>query len=148
MMNSPEHIVVFDGVCNLCDWSIRFIAQRDYKKMYYFCPLQSQMGQSILKKMNFPQTDFKTILLVENDRIFTESTAVLRIAKDFSFPWSLISWFLIVPKFIRDAVYRVISNNRYAWFGKKDVCMIPTHELQERFLDNSKDSTQEKHHVA
>src|SRR5258706_4489970 len=127
-------VVLFDGVCNLCNSSVQFIIKHDKKKQFLFASLQGRSGQELLKKFDLPATDFNSFVLVEKDRVYTRSTAALRIAKQLSGGWKLIYGFIIVPGFIRNAIYNWIARNRYKWFGKKDECMIPTRELKERFL--------------
>jgi predicted DCC family thiol-disulfide oxidoreductase YuxK len=128
-------IVLFDGVCNLCNSSVQFIIKHDKKKQFLFASLQGEFGQEVLKKNNFSTESLNTLILIEGDKIFTRSTGVLRMMKHLGGGWSLLYGFIIFPKFIRDAVYNWVSKNRYKWFGKKDECMIPTKELKERFLD-------------
>jgi predicted DCC family thiol-disulfide oxidoreductase YuxK len=128
-------IVLFDGVCNLCNSSVQFIIKHDKKKQFLFASLQGEFGQEVLKKNNFSTESLNTLILIEGDKIFTRSTGVLRMMKHLGGGWSLLYGFIIFPKFIRDAVYNWVSKNRFKWFGKKDECMIPTKELKERFLD-------------
>ena len=135
MENSNNKIVLFDGVCNLCNNSVQFILKRDKKKKFLFASLQGKFGQEVLKKHNFSTESLNTLILMEGDKIFTRSTGVLRMMKHLGGGWSLLYGFIIFPAFIRDAVYNWVSKNRYKWFGKKDECMIPTAELKARFLD-------------
>lgn len=137
MIDLPEHkkIVLFDGVCNLCNHSIQQIIKRDHRDLFRFASLQSEYAQDLADQFALPVDELKSIVLVESDGKFaTESTAVLRIAKDLK-GVSFLSIFLKVPKKWRDAVYRFIARNRYKWFGKKDHCMIPTPQLKAKFLD-------------
>jgi predicted DCC family thiol-disulfide oxidoreductase YuxK len=135
MESSNNKIVLFDGVCNLCNSSVQFIIKHDKKKQFRFASLQGKFGQEVLKKNNFSSESLNTLILIEEDKIFTRSTGVLRMLKHLGGGWSLLYGFIILPAFIRDAVYNWVSKNRYKWFGKKDECMIPTKELKERFLD-------------
>lgn len=133
---SDKNLVLFDGVCNLCNSSVQLIIKRDKKDIFRFASLQSDLGKSLTNNTE-PQTEssLKSIVLIESDgRRYTKSTAALRIARHLS-GYSWLSVFLILPKFIRDFFYDVIARNRYRWFGKKDECMIPTPELQSKFLD-------------
>jgi len=134
-MNIEKPVVLFDGVCNLCNRSVQFIIKRDKKKKILFASLQGKMGQEVLKKFNLPADDFNSFILVQGDHIYTRSTAVLRMLKKLGRGWNFLYVFIIVPKFIRNAVYNWIARNRYKWYGKRDECMIPTPELRERFLD-------------
>ena len=135
MENSNNKIVLFDGVCNLCNSSVQFIIKHDKKKQFLFASLQGKFGQEVLKKNNFSTESLNTLILIEGDKIFTRSTGVLRMLKHLGGRWSLLYGFIIFPAFIRDAVYNWVSKNRYKLFGKKDECMIPAKELKERFLD-------------
>jgi len=132
----PTHIIFFDGVCNLCNSSVNFIIKRDRKNIFYFASLQSDVAKDILGK-NYPSSGtFDTILYLENNKLFTYSTAILRIGKKLPFPYPLFYAFIIVPPFIRNYIYGIISRNRYKWFGKKDQCMIPAPGLKAKFLDS------------
>lgn len=128
-------IILFDGVCNLCNGAVRFIIRRDHKKRFRFASLQSKTGEAYLQRYNLRTSGLYSILLIKNDRVYDRSAAVLQIAKNLSGLWPVMYCFIIVPPFIRDAVYRVISKNRYRFFGKKDQCMIPTPELKARFIE-------------
>lgn len=129
-----QPIVLFDGVCNLCNRGVQFIIKRDKRKQFLFASLQGMTGQELLKKFNLPADNFNSFLLVEGDCVYTRSTAALRMLKKSGGGWKWLCIFIIVPPFIRDIVYNWIARNRYKWFGKKDECMIPTPELRERFL--------------
>lgn len=128
-------IVLFDGVCNLCESSVQTIINKDPKGQFLFASLQSDVGQALLKKFNRSTQDLDTVILVEGNKHYTKSSAVLRITKRFKGAWPLMYGFWIVPKFLRDMVYSFIARNRYKWYGKKDQCMMPTLELKARFLD-------------
>ncbi|OJJ14968.1 hypothetical protein BKI52_41175 [marine bacterium AO1-C] len=131
--NNP--IVLFDGVCNLCESSVQTIIKKDAQGKFRFASLQSEVGQAYLKKFNRPTEDLDTVILIEGDKYYTKSSAALRIIKGFKGVWPLMYGFIIIPKFIRDKVYSYIAQNRYKWYGKKDQCMMPTPELKARFLD-------------
>ncbi len=132
-MGREHAVILFDGVCNLCNSSVNLIIDLDRKKEFLFSSLQSDEGQALLKE-NQLNTSPETIVLVKEGKIYQKSTAVLHICRKLIFPLPLLYGFIIVPKTIRDAVYDFIAANRYKWFGKKDSCRIPTPELQERFL--------------
>ena len=132
---ADRSIILFDGVCNLCNSSVQFIIKHDKKKQFLFTSLQSDAGQEILLQNKIENLNFKTILLVENNNLFTKSTAILKISKKLNGIYPLFYAFIIVPTFIRDGIYNFISKNRYQWFGKKESCMIPTEDLKERFLE-------------
>jgi len=116
-------IVLFDGVCHLCQWSVRFIIECDPKGIFKFVSLQDH-----------PQYGEGSVVLVEGDEVHRESSAALRIAKRLKGPIKLLYAFIIVPRPARDVVYRFIARNRYKWFGKDDACWLPTPELKARFL--------------
>jgi predicted DCC family thiol-disulfide oxidoreductase YuxK len=126
-------IVFFDGVCNLCSSSVQFIIRHDRHNRFKFASLQSHLADSELKGKGLKYLD--SIVLEENDKVYTRSTAVLRIASKLSFPVNLLVIFLVIPAFIRNPVYQFVANNRYKWFGKKDICWVPTPELKSKFLD-------------
>lgn len=133
-MEKHQAIILFDGVCNLCDKSVQFILKRDKKAYFRFAALQSDEGQERLKELGKDQSSFSSIVLMENGKVYEKSTAALRIARHLSGAWPLLYGFIIVPRFIRDAVYGWIAKNRYRWFGKKNHCMMPKPEWKERFL--------------
>lgn len=137
MKNLPNHIILFDGVCNLCNSSVNFVIRHDKRNIFHFASLQWNVAKDLLEESYPEGDDFQTILYYENGKIFDKSTAVLRIARQFGFPWKFAYGFIIIPRFIRDAVYMIISRNRYKWFGKRDKCMIPSPELKNKFLSSS-----------
>ncbi|HTE12522.1 MAG TPA: thiol-disulfide oxidoreductase DCC family protein [Chitinophagaceae bacterium] len=133
--NENKKIVLFDGVCNLCSNSVQFILKRDKKNQFLFGSLQGKTGQDYLKKFNLPANTFNSFMLVEDDTLYARSAAALRMLKHLGGGWSLLYAFIIVPQFIRDAIYNLVAKNRYKWFGKKDACWIPTPALKAKFLD-------------
>ena len=128
-------IIFFDGVCNLCSSSVQFIIKHDPQRYFRFASLQSNLGQSILNKFQLPAADFGSFLLYENGQLFTKSTAALRVLKKMNQLFPLAYGLIIIPAFIRNGVYDIIAKNRYRWFGKKEVCWIPTPELSALFID-------------
>ncbi len=128
-------IILFDGVCNLCNNSVHFIIKRDKKKRFLFTSLQSDAARDILLQFQLKNSEMDSILFIENGKIYQKSDAILKIVKHLNGMWKISYGFIIIPKFIRDYVYIIIAKNRYRWFGKREVCMIPTKELQMRFLD-------------
>jgi predicted DCC family thiol-disulfide oxidoreductase YuxK len=128
-------VIVFDGVCNLCSASVRFIIARDPAARFRFAALQSEAAKRLLASVPHPDPLPDAIVLVDGSRAFTRSTAALRIARRLTFPWLLLYAFIFVPRVIRDAVYDLIAARRYRWFGKRDECMVPTPDLRARFLD-------------
>lgn len=128
-----KRIVLFDGECNFCDASVQFIIKHDPKGLFQFASLQSEVGEKLLKEYRVPKnTD--SIVLIEEDMYYTDSTAALKIAKNLSGLWKLFYAFIVFPKPIRTSVYRWVAKNRYKWFGKKQYCMLPTMEQRKRFL--------------
>jgi predicted DCC family thiol-disulfide oxidoreductase YuxK len=134
-MNKHEHILLFDGVCNLCNGLVQFIIKRDKKAIFTFASLQSEYGQSVLRKYGLPQTEYNSLVYLRNNTLYLKSSASLLILKDLKGIWSIFYIFIGVPKFLRDPIYTFISRNRYRFFGKRDVCMIPTLEIQNRFIE-------------
>jgi predicted DCC family thiol-disulfide oxidoreductase YuxK len=132
-MNKSD-VILFDGICNFCNSTINFIIKRDKKKLIRFAPLQSDAGQQLLTAFNLSTTEFHSFIYIENGKVFTESTAALRVCKKLTALWPLLYGFIIVPKFIRNGIYKWISKNRYKWFGQKNQCMIPSPEIRNRFL--------------
>ena len=125
-------VLLFDGVCTLCNGSVRFIIERDPAGTFQFAPLQSNAARRVLQDAAQPLPD--SFVLVENGRLFMRSTAALRVARGLGWPWSLAYIGIIVPRPLRDWVYDLIARNRYRWFGKSDVCMVPTADVRSRFL--------------
>lgn len=139
-MSAP--VVLFDGVCNFCNASVDFLLERERDHELRFAALQSDAardlvhaaGGAALVERLVGDGDPSSIALVEDGRVYTESTAALRIAKHLRAPWRWLRIFVIVPRPLRDAVYRWIAKNRYRWFGKSEHCRVPTPELRARFL--------------
>ena len=127
-------IVLFDGVCNFCNGSVNFMIEHDSAGYFKFAPLQSDTGKALLDKFGINPTAIDSIILVEDDKAYTYSTAALRIARKLGGIWS---WFYIlrfVPRPVRDFFYKLFATYRYKFFGNKDMCMMPTPEIRERFL--------------
>lgn len=127
-------MVLFDGVCNLCNTTVQKLIKIDQDHILKFASLQSDFGQKILKEFNFDQQEFDSIIYLSNGKIFMRSDAVLKIASDLGGLWSVLRIFKIIPAKFRNSVYDWVANNRYRWFGKKESCWVPTPELQARFL--------------
>ena len=128
-------VVLFDGVCNLCTGTVQFVIERDTEGAFRFASLQSDAGQALLERFDLPTDDFDSFVLVEGEEYHTRSAAVLRIAKRLGGVYALLYPFRFVPRVIRDGVYDVVADHRYRVFGRKDQCMMPTPELESRFLD-------------
>lgn len=132
-MNSHK-IILFDGVCNLCNSSIQKVIENDDKNIFQFASLQSDFGQGFLKKNDFNQDEFNSIILIDGEKFYTQSDAALRIGKELKGIYKISKYLLWIPKFIRNTVYKYISRNRYNWFGKKESCWMPTPELKQKFI--------------
>lgn len=128
-------IILFDGVCNLCNGAINFIIKRNSKATLKFASLQSDTGKQLLKEYNIDPLKTDSIVLIDLNKAFLKSDAALHIAKDLDYAYPLLYSFMIIPAFIRNSIYDLIARNRYKWFGKKESCMIPTPDLKSRFLD-------------
>ena len=130
-----DAVVLFDGVCNLCNGVVAFLLPRDSAGRLRFAPLQSEAGQLLLERHGLSTTDFDTIVLVEGDRAYTMSTAAIRIAELLGWPYRAARIARIVPAGIRDRLYDVVAGNRYDWFGRKEQCMVPDDDVSDRFLE-------------
>lgn len=133
--SSHQPIILFDGVCNLCNAAVQRVIKHDPDKRFKLGSLQSEKGQEILNRYQLDHPDLSSFVLIENNKAYTRSTAALRVARSLKGLWSLLYGFIIVPPFIRDRVYNFIAKNRYRWFGKKDSCMIPEAGVKDRFID-------------
>ncbi|MBL0254670.1 MAG: thiol-disulfide oxidoreductase DCC family protein [Chitinophagaceae bacterium] len=133
-MVSSSPIILFDGICNLCNRSIQFVIKHDKEKVYRFAAFQSKAGQKLLQQYNLPLKQYSSFLLIENNKAYSQSTAALKVAKNLSGLVKLAVVFNIVPAGIRNIVYNFVARNRYQWFGKKESCMVPTQDLKARFL--------------
>ncbi|HWB24275.1 MAG TPA: DCC1-like thiol-disulfide oxidoreductase family protein [Chitinophagaceae bacterium] len=128
-------VILFDGICNLCDSSVQFVIRHDSKRKFRFASLQSTFGQEVLRQFKLPPMELNSFILLENNTLYTRSTGALKVAKKLD---GMISWlyaFIIVPPFMRNAVYNFIARNRYKWFGKKDACWLPSPALRDLFWD-------------
>lgn len=128
-------VILFDGVCNLCHSIVQFVIKRDKKNVFRFASLQSEFGQLLLKKFGLPEKSFDSFILYKDGRIYTKSTGALMVAKQLQGAWPLLYPFIILPPFLRNAVYGFVANNRYKWFGKKESCWVPSHELKIKFIN-------------
>lgn len=128
-------IVLFDGACNLCEASVKFLIRNDKKDAFRFASLQSEIGQELLKKFNLPTQKHDSFVLIIDKKIYLRSSAALKICNYLGGFWRLCKIFWLIPKPLRDTVYDFIAKNRYKWFGKKSECMLPTPEIRKRFLE-------------
>ncbi len=134
-METTKSIVLFDGVCNLCNGAVQFIINRDREGRFSFASLQSAAGQAHLRQFGLATDAFDTFVLVEGGKAYTRSTAALRIARRLPGAWQLLYALMIVPRPLRDWMYGLVARNRYRLFGRRDSCMMPTPELRAKFLD-------------
>ncbi len=130
-----RYIIIFDGVCNFCNGSINFIIKRDPNNIFVFVPIQSKKAQSLIETHQASNVGVDTFLLIKNGACYYRTDAALEIVKDLSGLWYILKIFKIFPNVVRDYFYRAFARNRYALFGKKDVCMVPTAENKNRFLE-------------
>ena len=133
-MKQDTSIILFDGVCNLCNGTVHFLLKRDKKECFRFAALQSASGQKLLKHHELSSTDLDTFVLIAEGCCYTKSTAALIVTKKLGQGWPLLYGFIIVPQFMRDFVYSLIAKHRYRIFGKKKQCMVPAPEVEHRFL--------------
>ncbi len=131
-----KKLVLFDGVCNLCDNAVQFIIKHDKKDRFRFASLQSDLGKRLLEERGLdPDTIDSVVLIDPGVAYYRKSSAALEIARELSGGYSLLKNFLALPEGFRDLIYDLVANNRYKWFGKKEECMIPTPDLKQKFLD-------------
>jgi predicted DCC family thiol-disulfide oxidoreductase YuxK len=133
-MTIPDHLVIFDGVCNFCNSAVNFIIRNDRKAEFHFVPFQSDISKDILRSEKIPLHYFNSIIYVNKGKAYYKSTAVLKILKQLGGLYQLYYIFIIVPPFIRDFFYDRIAKNRYRLFGKREACMVPTPEVRNKFL--------------
>ena len=134
-MKSNGGVILFDGVCNLCNGFVRFVVERDRVGYFKFASLQSEKGRELLRRFAPEKVDkIDTIVLIEDDKIYFKSTAALRIAKKLNAAWPIAYGLVVIPNFIRNGVYDFIATNRYKWFGRKDECPLPTPDTAKRFI--------------
>lgn len=134
-MIQDNKIILFDGVCNLCNSSVQYVIKRDKGNVYRFAALQSEIGKKLVEERGIDTSQVDSIILIEPGvAYYTKSTAALKIAQSFGGVWQVVSVFEWIPEKIRDWVYDYIAQNRYKWYGRKDACMIPTPELKSKFL--------------
>nr|WP_175991633.1 thiol-disulfide oxidoreductase DCC family protein [Bacillus sp. Marseille-Q1617] len=126
-------IILFDGICNLCNNSVRFIMQRDPMQEFKFASLQSEAGKRFREQYHIPESTDSIVLIMEGE-VYLESTAALKIASRLKWPWKIFRILFMIPKPVRDRLYKWIAANRYKWFGRKDACMIPSKDERDRFL--------------
>tara|TARA_B100000949_G_scaffold225031_1_gene228898 strand:- start:57 stop:452 length:396 start_codon:yes stop_codon:yes gene_type:complete len=129
-----QKIILFDGVCNLCNGAIQFVIKHDRKSVFKFAAIQTEEGKKLLQKFNIDPAKTDSLILIANDKAYIKSSAALRIARELDHLLPLLYIFILIPGFIRHGIYDLIAKNRYNWFGKRESCMMPTEELNSRFL--------------
>jgi predicted DCC family thiol-disulfide oxidoreductase YuxK len=134
MESSKYHIILFDGICNLCNSSVQFVIKHDKKGRFRFASLQSDFGKTQIQKFQIDLSKTDSVIYIFDNKAYTQSMAALKIAKQLDGAWPTIYILIIIPRFLRDCIYNYIAKNRYKWFGKKESCMVPNAELKSRFL--------------
>jgi len=135
MNNSEVNIVLFDGVCNLCNKTVKFIIRNDSNAKFRFASVQSESGQLLLGQLGLSLDHFDSLVYISDKQFYLKSMAVLRILQTLGGGWKLLYVFVIIPRFLRDGMYNLIAKWRYKWFGKSETCMIPSLEYRARFLE-------------
>lgn len=133
-MNPPDHLVLFDGVCNFCTASVQFMLRHDRRGLLRFASIQSELGRSLYRSAGLDPDRFDTLVVFSGGRVLVRSDAALEIATHFGGLWRLCGVFRWVPRGLRDRVYAFIAHRRYRWFGKSDACFVPTPEVRRRFV--------------
>ncbi len=134
MINEQYDIILFDGICNLCNGFVKFIIRYDQKEHFKMASLQSEIGQKLLLEYAINNTDNQSVVFITSNSVYLQSDAALNILKNLGYPWKLGFMLILIPRFIRDAVYRFIARNRYRFFGKRNECIIPDERMKKRFL--------------
>jgi predicted DCC family thiol-disulfide oxidoreductase YuxK len=127
-------LLLFDGVCNLCNGFVQWVIVRDKKGVFKFAALQSETGQQELKKLGKNTETFDSVVLIAGSKVLTQSDAAIEVAAQLGGIWSLTPMLRVFPRFLRNAVYNWVARNRYRWFGKREQCMLPRPEWKDRFL--------------
>lgn len=128
-------LLLFDGVCNFCNGSIQYILERDRHEKFCFASLQSPLGRAVTAALGIPPQSMDTFIMLESGRAYIRSNAALGVLRRMGGWRSLFYGLIVIPRPLRDAVYSLIADNRYRWFGKRDSCMMPTPEIRRRFID-------------
>lgn len=134
-MMHDHPIILFDGVCNFCNSAVNFVIRRDVKTVFKFASLQSEPARKLLSAYKYPAGDLNSFVLIEEDKFYIRSSAVLRVCKRLNGLWPLAYAFIIVPPIIRDGIYNWVARNRYQWFGKREHCIVPTAGMEARFIN-------------
>lgn len=135
MSEKDNNILLFDGVCNLCNGAVQFILKRDSQGKFKFASLQSEPAQKLLEKFRLPVDTFRSFVLIQGDQYSIKSTAALSVLKEIGGFWKIFYVFILVPRKLRDFFYDLVAKSRYRIFGKRETCMIPAPELKDRFME-------------
>lgn len=136
MPDQLRKILLFDGLCNLCNRSVLFVIKRDAQKSIRYASIQSSSGKNLLRQFNIEEAYLGSLIFIEDEKVYLKSSGALRLCRYLKGLWPVVYVFIIVPPFIRNAVYDFIAKNRYQWFGKRETCVVPTIEIKSLFLDN------------
>ena len=137
MANHSEHpILLFDGVCNLCNGFVKFVIQRDPQGVFHFASLQSAAGQALLEEYGLAKDTMDTTVLIEKGKAYTHADVALLMGPRLNIWWSWVRLLWIIPRPVRNTVYNWVARNRYRWFGKQEACLLPKPEWKTRFVDS------------
>ncbi len=134
MTQIPDNLILFDGVCNLCSALVQFVIRHDPAAKFRFAAIQSEIGREIFQSHGRDPRDLQTFVFIAEGKLFLRSDAAIEVVTRFGGAWSICKIFRFVPRALRNAIYSSVARNRYRWFGRKEVCMVPTAEIKERFL--------------
>ena len=134
MTTIPDNLILFDGVCNLCSALVQFVIRHDPAAKFRFAAIQSEIGGEIFQSHGLDPADLQTFVFIKDGKMFLRSDAAIEVVSRFGGAWRIFRILRFVPRLVRDVIYSTIARNRYRWFGRKEVCMIPTAEIKGRFL--------------
>nr|WP_274533610.1 DCC1-like thiol-disulfide oxidoreductase family protein [Bosea sp. BIWAKO-01] len=129
-----RRLIVFDGECVMCSRQAQFVMRHDHERRFTLTTAQGPLGQELYHRLGFPRQDFKTMLLVEDGRVLSQSDAVIAIAAKLGWPWRIAVAARVIPRPLRDRLYRLVARNRYRWFGRRETCWRPTPDMADRIL--------------
>ena len=134
MNNGPDRVIIFDGECNLCEYSVQFIIRHDSKGTFRFVAAQSDKGKELQLQYGHDTIQDGTVILIKQGESYIRSDAAVEIAAELDAPWNFLRVLRFLPRSIRDPLYAIVSKNRYKWFGRRTTCLMPDGNLQDRFL--------------
>jgi predicted DCC family thiol-disulfide oxidoreductase YuxK len=135
-VQSQSEVIIFDGVCNLCHAAVNFVIKHDSAERFVFAPLQSNTAKRYLSKHGVTDDALDSVILIKADQCFLRSDAAIEIAKSLDAPWPLLRFIRFVPKVIRDGLYNAVAKRRYSLFGTRAICILPTEEIKQRFIED------------